>query len=71
LAEFIVKPGNNGSEVDLDEISFTLAGNYDDGTSTPKAFTPNDVTLTINGVTEDSTSNSEFKYAPTVTVDSK
>jgi hypothetical protein len=69
LAEFVVKPANGASEVDLDQISFTLSGKYDDGTTAGGvSFTPNEVTLTIAGVTEDSTSNSAFTYAPTVTV---
>jgi hypothetical protein len=68
VAEFTVKPANNASEVDLDNIQFTLTGKKDYDNSD---FTADDITVTINGVTEDYVgSKTAFTYEPTTTVGS-
>ena len=65
VAEFAVKPANGGSSVDLEDISFTLSGVKAAGGN----FTADDVTLTIDGVSEDSVGTT-FHYQPTTTVES-
>ena len=66
LAQFTVKPSNSSSEVDLEKIEFTLT--WDNVGS----LNNDDITLTIDNVTEDwdTASNQKWTYAPTVTLDS-
>ena len=70
IAEFTVKPSNSSSEVDLEDIQFTLSWANTDN------LNADDITLTIAGVTEDWDSNNKgtdsqtWTYKPTVTVPS-
>ena len=57
LAEFTVKPSNTSSEVDFDKLIFTLPG-----------ITPDDVTVTVDGIVEETTDAPNFKYEPNVTL---
>jgi len=60
IAQFTIKPGNGASSVDLEEISFTIAGN---GSS--------DITLTVDDIEEDDfTGTSNRVYSMNKDVDS-
>ena len=68
LAEFIVKPSNGASEVDLEEIIFQLSW-----TNAPSS---DDITVSIDGTVEDSTvanvpKDTNIVYQPTVTLGSE